>query len=344
MIVDLLLAILEPLAWLVSLVCAAWAVGAVYFDSPWPALRPLGATLLALVFAAAVLSLPGGWHKLAALLAGFGVVLAWWLTLQPSNTREWQPNVARTARAEIDGDVVTLHNVRYCDYRTPTDYTPRWETRTVCLSALTGIDVATVYWGSPWIAHIILSFQFADALPLCFSIETRMEVGEKYSALAGFFRLYELIYVVADERDVLRVRTNFRHDNDVYLYRTAATPAHARAYFLEYLRALNQLHDHPRWYHAVRANCLTSILSQSDPTHRTKWDWRLLINGRVDQLLFERRNLIADGLPFPELKARSLINPAARAAGDSPEFSRLIRADWMRRSPSVGTPGQGATL
>ena len=163
-----------------------------------------------------------------------------------------------------------------------------------------------------------------------------MEVGERYSALAGFFRLYELIYVVADERDVLRVRTNFRQHEDVYLYRTAATPAQARIYFLEYLAALNQLHHHPRWYHVVAANCLTSILSQAGPGHRTKWNWRLLINGKVDQLLFERRNLVADGLSFPELKARSLINPAARDAGDSPEFSRLIRA---ARRGSAGLEG-----
>ena len=330
MIVSLLLEVIEAVLWPVALLCAAWTEAAIYFDSPWSSWRRFWAATAALAFVAAVVLVPGGWHKLAAVSGGFLGVLAWWLTLQPSNTRDWQPNVARTAWAEIEGDLVTLHNVRNCDYRTNTDYTPRWETRTVRLSQITGIDLATAYWGSPWITHIILSFQFVDALPLCFSIETRMEVGETYSALAGFFRLYELIYVVADERDVLRVRTNFRRNEDVYLYRTAATPAHARTYFLEYLVTLNRLHERPRWYHAVAANCLTSIRGQNNPKHRVKWDWRLLVNGQVDQLLFARHNLVTDGLAFPELKTRAHINPAAHAAGDSPEFSRLIRASWVQ--------------
>ena len=156
-------------------------------------------------------------------------------------------------------------------------------------------------------------------------------MGESYSALAGFYRRYELIYVVADERDVLRLRTNYRpgahgQGEDVYLYRTTTTPVQACTRFLEYLDALNALRDHPRWYNAVTANCLTSIRSQTDPAHRNRWDWRLLLDGKMDRLLYERGDLVTGGLTFPELKARSLINPAARAANDSPDFSTLIRA------------------
>lgn len=332
MIVRLMLGILKTAAWLVGAGGAAWAVGAVFFDFPWPSWRTFAAVMLVLAFVAAVALLPGSGSKLGALFGGFGLVLAGWLTLQPSNTRRWQPDVARTAWAGVEGDTVTLHDVRNCEYRTETDYTPRWETRAVRLSQITGFDVATIYWGSPWIAHVIVSFRFADAPPVCFSIETRMEVGESYSALAGFYRRYELIYVMADERDVLRVRTNYRpgahgQGEDVYLYRATATPARTRVRFLEYLHALNALHNRPRWYNAVTANCLTSIRTQSDPAHRSRWDWRLLLNGKMDRLLYERGDLVTGGLDFPALKARSLINPAARAAGDSPDFSTLIRAD-----------------
>ena len=157
---------------------------------------------------------------------------------------------------------MTLHNVRNCDYRTETDYTPRWETRTVRLSQLTGIDLAINYWGSPWMAHPIASFQFANAPPLCFFIETRKEIGESYSAIGGFFRQFELIYVVADERDVIRVRTNFRRSEDVYLYHTTTPPEKARERFMDYIAALNQLHAHPRWYNAATTNCTTSIRTQ----------------------------------------------------------------------------------
>jgi Domain of unknown function (DUF4105) len=142
-------------------------------------------------------------------------------------------NEAQEAWAEVKGDEVTLHNVRNCDYRKDTDYTPRWETRTVRLSQLTGLDLAINYWGSPWMAHPIASFQFANAPPLCFSIEIRRKIGENYSAIGGFFRQYELIYIVAGERDVIRVRTNFRRGEDVYLYRTTASPEKARERFMD---------------------------------------------------------------------------------------------------------------
>ncbi|HEY5743323.1 MAG TPA: DUF4105 domain-containing protein [Terrimicrobiaceae bacterium] len=279
----------------------------------------------ALALLVAIVFLRGAWRKLGATFVGFALVLAWWLTLKPSNTRAWQPDVAQEPWAEVKGDEVTLHNVRTCDYRTATEYTPRWETRTVRLSQLTGIDLAINYWGSPWMAHPIASFQFANAPPLCFSIETRKEIGESYSAIGGFFRQYELIYVVGDERDVIRVRTNFRRGEEVYLYRTTASPEKARERFMEYIAALNELYAHPRWYNAATTNCTTSIRTQHDATQRAPWDWRILLNGKADELLFERGALATGGLPFAELKARALINDAAKAADAAPDFSRLIR-------------------
>jgi Domain of unknown function (DUF4105) len=313
------------LIWLVAVGCAAWATGALVFDSPVAPLRlPIG-LLFGLAMLGAVVFLKGEWRKLVAVGAGFGLVLAWWLTLRPSNNRNWQPDVAQTAWAEIDGDVVTLHNVRNCEYRTETDYTPHWETRKVRLSQIIGIDIAVNYWGSPWMAHPIISFQFADAPPVCFSIETRKEIGESYSAIGGIYRQYELIYVVADERDVIRVRTNYRHGEDVYLYRATVTPDHARVRFLDYLTALNQLRDHPRWYNAVTTNCTTSIRSQHAVASRAPWDWRILVNGKGDEMMFERKAIATAGLPFADLKQRSLINSTAQAADHDRDFSRRIR-------------------
>ncbi len=323
MIVRLLRGAAGALVWVIALGCAAWAIGALYFDCAKAA-----AVALALVFAGLLIFLRGHLRKLAALFAGFVLVLAWWLTLQPSNDRPWQPDVAQTAWAEVKGDEVTLHNVRNCDYRTEMDYTAHWETRPVHLSQLTGIDLAVNYWGSPYMAHPIASFQFADAPPVCFSIETRKEIGESYSAIRGFFRQFELIYIVADERDVIRVRTNFRKGEDVYLYRTTATPEQTRTRFLEYLAALNTLRDHPRWYNAATTNCTTSIRTQHDAAQRAPWDWRILVNGKGDEMMFERGSLATGNVSFAELKKRALINAAAQAANDAPDFSRRIRADW----------------
>ncbi len=314
-------------AYLVSAIAALWAVGALYFDLPWAALRGAASIILAFAFVSALIFLRGSWRKLGAIFAGFALVLAWWLTLKPSNEANWQPDVAQLASAEINGDEVTLHNVRNCDYRTETDYTPHWDTRTVRLSQITGIDLAINYWGSPWMAHPIVSFQFADAPPVCFSIETRKKVGQTYSAIGGLYRQFELIYIVADERDVIRVRTNYRHGEDIYLYRLTATPAQARERFLEYLRTLNQMRDRPRWYNAITTNCTTTIRDQHPSAERMPWDWRILLNGKGDELMFERHTIATAGLPFAELKQRALINPAAQAANDAPDFSRRIRKD-----------------
>jgi len=247
--------------------------------------------------------------------------------LKPTNDGNWQPDVAHTAWAEINGDIVTVHNVRNCDYLTEYDFTLHWQTREVHLSEIAGMDLAITYWGSPWMAHPIVSFRFADALPLCFSIETRKSAGQQYSAVRGLYRQYTLIYVVGDERDSIRVRSNYRTGEDVYLYRTLASSAEARERFLEYIQTINTLRDNPRWYNAVTTNCTTSIRTQRPRNERAPWDWRILLNGKGDELLYERHLIATGGLSFSELKQRSWINKLARAADQDPDFSRLIRAN-----------------
>ena len=314
-------------AWFVALVCVTWAFGALYFDFPKAGTFVAIVFLLALL--AAVVFVYGKLLKLAIAFGGFAVVVSWWFTLKPSNDRRWQSDVAETAWTEINGDEITIHNVRNCDYRTATDFTPQWETRTVRLSQITGMDLAINYWGSPWIAHPIVSFQFSDGLPLCFSIETRKTIGQQYSTLEGFYRQYTLIYVVADERDVIRLRTNYRRE-DVYLYHTLASPAQARERFREYINTLNSLHENPRWYNAVTSNCTTSIRTQRAVKLRAPWDWRILLNGKADEMLYQDHAIATGGFSFSELKQRSLINERARAADQNPDFSRVIREGLPR--------------
>ncbi len=301
-----------------------WSFGALWFDSPlfspWIAVLFVGG-----LFAILTISRRHFWRGKLIAAACIFIVLNWWLMLEPRADRDWQPDVAQLPWAEIRGDVVTLHNVRHFDYRTATDYTPQWETRKVRLSQLTGVDMFINYWGSPWMAHPIVSFQFADAPPVCFSIETRKEVGEKYSAIGGLYRQYELYVVAADERDVIRLRTSIRPGEESYLYRTLITPEKARERFMEYVTTLNELRAKPRWYHAITTNCTTAIRGQHPTRKRLPWDWRILVNGKADSLLYDRGYIKAGGLPFAELREKALINPAARAADKSPDFSRLIR-------------------
>ena len=311
---------------LACVIATAWAAGALYFDLPIAWLRSPLAFIYGLAMLAVLFLVKGRWRAMGVVAFGFGAVLAWWLTIKPTEDHAWQPDVARRAWADVHDDEVTLHNVRNCDYRTETDYTPQWETRVVHLSKLTGVDLAITYWGSPWIAHPIASFQFAGSLPIAISIETRKTVGQSYSALRGFYRQYALIYIPADERDVIRLRTSYRRE-EVYLYHTTASAERARAIFLEYLKHLNRLHQHPEFYNAVTDNCTTNIRVANVGASGGKappWNWRILLNGKGDELLYER-GFIDRSLPFGELKARSLVNPQAKAAGASPDFSQLIR-------------------
>ncbi|MFZ3374046.1 MAG: DUF4105 domain-containing protein [Chthoniobacterales bacterium] len=310
---------------IVVIIAAAWAFGAVWFDGPLGAGNKIAAAVLAIAFVIVLVFVRPFWRKLGVFVVLFAGVLMWWLTIKPTQDSDWQTDVAQKAWADIQGDEVTLHNVRNCDYRTEADYTPHWETRTVRIGQITGIDLAVNYWGSPWIAHPIVSFQFADVPPICFSIETRKKLGQTYSTIGGLYRQFELIYIVADERDVIRVRTNYRKGEDIYLYRTTISPVDARERFLEYIRSLNVLRDEARWYNAITTNCTTSIRTQHPPGERMPWDWRILLNGKGDELMYERDLIVTGGLPFAELKARSLVNARAQAANDAPDFSQLIR-------------------
>jgi Domain of unknown function (DUF4105) len=315
----------------VAILINIWAAAALLFDFPSPAYRiPLAVTYTVAILAALItLKSP---RSLMVMFVAFAIAATWWFSLKPSNDRDWQRDVAQTAWAETNGDQVVIHNVRNFEYRTETDYTPHWETRTVNLSKLRGVDLSVIYWGSPYIAHTILSFDFADQGYLAISVETRKEVGESYSAIRGFFRYYELIYTIADERDVLRLRTNYRpgvhgEGEDVYLFHTLATPQQAQAIFLDYLRRVNHLRDHPEWYNALTNNCTTNValhVADAGDSNFSRWDWRILLNGKSDEMLYDHGDL-AGNLPFAELKRNAYINHAARAAGDSPDFSRLIR-------------------
>ncbi len=314
--------------WFALFLGTAWATGALYFAFPWPLLRPYVAAVYGLAMIAAFMGVKRRGRAVGLVLLGLVLVLGWWSTIKPSNDRPWQPNVAQTAYADIHGDQVILHNVRDFEYRTETDYTPHWITRSVRLSQLTGVDFSLIYWGSPWIAHVIVSFRFADAPPIAFSIETRQQIGQQYSTLAGIFRRYTLIYIVAEERDVIRLRTNYRKDEEVYLFHLKVAPARARAIFLDYLASLNALREHPQFYNALTSNCTTNVRIHVVSTEKGKtpsWNWRLLLNGKLDELVYAR-GALDSSLPLPELKRRSWINPAAHTMNDAPDFSQRIRA------------------
>jgi hypothetical protein len=271
----------------------------------------------------------------------FLIPLTSFFLMQPSHDRNWQPDVAKMPYAEMEGDKIVVHHVRNCDYKTETDFTPRFETRTYDLSKLRSVDVMLTDWGLKYIAHTMVSFGFEGDRYLCFSVETRKETGEIYSAVKGFFRQYEVIVIAADERDLVRLRTNFRAGEDVYLYRMRVQSLKNLRDFLKgYINRINELHEHPEWYNALTQNCMTSVFRLAGKyagESRGKWHWSIIVNGFADRHAYENGR-IDTALPFDELKQASRINDRARKADNSPEFSTIIRQglpgmDWM--------PGKG---
>ena len=317
---------------LVGSVMFSWMVLAISLDFRLPGPLWLRAGVALLVPVVAVLALrlvhPGR-RTFLGVLGAFLVVLVLWLAIPPSNSREWQPDVTTLAFADIDGDRVLIHNVRNAEYRSETDYVVRLEAWALDLTKLRSLDLFLVYWGSPLIAHTIMSWGFEGDRYLAISIETRKEKGEQYSALRGFFRQYELVFVVADERDVVRLRTNVRGE-DVYVYRLDTPAADARVLLLRYLAEVNRLREQPEWYNALTDNCTTAIHRLAHVgARRSWWSWKLFLNGHLDELAYDL-GAIDRSLPFVVLKAKSHINERARAADDDPRFSVRIREGLPR--------------
>jgi hypothetical protein len=256
-------------------------------------------------------------------LLGFAGVTCWWLTLRPTQDADWQPQVAILAYASREGNRFTVHNIRNFEYRSATDFTPRYDTRDFDLANLRAVDLFINYWGLPCIVHPMASFDFGPQGHLCFSIEIRPKRGQSYSTLAGLYRQFPLIYIAADERDVVRLRTNYKHE-DIYLYRLRFSPDEASVRFMEYIDVLNELYARPAWYNVITHNCTTAITALHPSAQQAPWDWRILINGFLDRMLYER-GVLAGDLPFEELRAQALINKRAQEVGDAPDFSQRIR-------------------
>jgi hypothetical protein len=314
-------------AWFVLALLILWATAAIYVDFRIEALRvPLTLIYILGIIAISIKFKGSRWAAILSLVSFF-CVLQWWLSLKPTNSGKWQADVDRTAWVGFAGDQVTIHNLRNCDYHTETDYSNCWSDRTVNLSQLRGADFFLTNWGLSFASHPIVSFQFGENEHIAFSIEARYRPGQQYSTILGFFRQFGLIFVVADERDLIRLRTNYRKDEEVYMYRLQADSKTAREMFLTYVDYLNQLNDHPEWYNEVTKNCTTTLNKQlaAVANNPQGWSYKFLLNGSLDELLYDRGRLVTGGLPFTELKQREHINAAAHSANGSPDFSALIR-------------------
>jgi len=298
---------------------------AIYYSNlPFTGLR----LALAISFAALAIWLLWKARRPHASLLFIGLflgVVAWWAFIPPSHDRPWRPEVAVMPRATINGDRVHITGVRNFEYRSLSDFTPHYEERDLQLSHLTGLDFFVSYWSEGPVGHTFLSFIFDNAQPLSISIETRPEVGEGFDPLASLFKQFELIYVVGDEHDLVRVRTNYRKET-VYLYHLNSTPDAVRRLFMIYLNRINELADRPEFYHLLSNSCTINIIRYANAAGRAgRFDIRHLLNGLIDSYLYHSGR-VNTTLDFDELRRRSLINGVAEAADNAPDFSERIRA------------------
>ncbi len=322
---------MKPLRWLLAalrfLLCAglvAWATLAIWFSTlPGTWLR-LALAFAFFVFAAWALFWRPSRGKLIAFAAAYAVVLIGWSMIEPSHDREWRPEVAVMPRIAIDGDRVRITGVRDFRFRSRDDFDVRYEDREVSLSRMTGVDFYISYWAEGPVGHTFLSFLFEDAPPLGISIETRPEVGEGFDPLASLFKQFELIYLVANEQDLVGLRASHR-DEEVFLYHTRISPEFARRLFLVYAGRINQLADEPEFYHLLSNSCTVNIIRYANKAGREgRFSIKHLLNGLVDQYIFSA-GVVDTSLPFEELRRRSRITAAAQAAEGSPDFSERIR-------------------
>jgi hypothetical protein len=333
----------KSLRWLLSAVnclglilLLGWASLAIYYNMPWDWLR------LALALAFFIFGMWAVWYSrrpgpLAVFAVLFLGVVVWYGSIKPSYDRPWRPEVAVMPRAIIDGDRVRITGVRNFEYRSRDDFTVRYEEREVSLSHLNSLDFYLCYfWKDAPVAHTFVSFGFDNAPPLSISIETRPEIGEGFDPVASLFKQFELIYVVGDERDLVRVRTNFRNE-DVYLYHIRTPPEFARRLFLVYLERINELADNPEFYNLLSNSCTINIVRYANLAGRVgRLDIRHIVNGWSDRYLYDA-GALDTRLPFNELRRRSRINETAQAAGNAQDFSERIRK-------SLPTPPQGLPL
>ena len=312
---------------LIILLAATWGGIALFYqipmNMPWLAGVLLAWAGLSL-FALTHLWRYSRWQGCLIYLAPHCTLLLWWNNLTPSNERIWEDDVAQMTSGKVEGDLVTLFNVRNFDWHSETQYTPRWETRQYDLSQLQSVDMLTSHWGMDAIAHVLVSFGFNDGQFVTFSVEIRKKKGQKFSEIAGFFKQYELSILATDERDAVAVRPNVRGE-DTFLYRIDMPADIRRALFLSYIDQANQLIEQPRFYNTVTANCTTMVFSMMQHiSGGLPLDSRLLLTGYLPSYIKELDGLTS-GFDLTQLRNAGRITERSKHAPLNENYSKIIR-------------------
>jgi hypothetical protein len=322
--------IIKPIHLLILLCLLAlclWSTIAIYFMLlPATKIAVIAATLFAFNLIFLTVLLP---YKKTTVLIAIGLcalVFIYWKQLKPSHEKDWIPSVAQRPYARITENKINIFNIRNFTYTTETDFKVRYYNQQYDLNTLQTVDYILSYWdGNEAIAHVILSFGFTNGEQLAVSVETRLEQGEQQSGLAGFFNQYELIYILADENDVIRLRSNFRKEK-VYLYPTTIDKKKVRKLFDVVISSVNNLHQKAEFYNTITDNCYSSLASKfkNVNTQKAHFDYRKYALGYSDEMLYEQGDMDTD-LSFKQAKMHFYINQYVDDKTPDKDFSRTIR-------------------
>jgi hypothetical protein len=304
-----------------------WMALAIHYHFRWPWLRWFASFVPFVVVGASLAVLPLVPWALAVWFGLLVTTIAWWFSLRPRSDLDWALGMEVLPRAEIIGDTLRVRQFRNFSYEAEDKPITRYEERTYDLAKLSSLDYFLSHWSGPAMAHTLVSFGFDDGQFLCVSVEARRERWQSYSPLGGLFRTYHLMFVLGDERDIIRLRTNIRRDR-MYMYRLRLPPEHLRRLLLDYVSRVEMLATQPAWYNTVTSNCTTNLFYRG---HTPVPLWRKLgifLNGFSARTMY-RLGYLSNSLPFNELQACSDIRERALAAGDAADFSRQIRSQMV---------------
>jgi hypothetical protein len=247
------------------------------------------------------------------------------IAIRPSLDRDWNKDQEVLARAEFDGSKVKITNVRNINYRSTTDYDVKYYDKTYDIDKLNSVwyMVEPFTGHGAGAAHTLMSFGFENGDYVSISVEIRKEKGESFGAIKGLLRQYELVYVIADESDVIKLRSNYRKD-DVYLYPVMTSKENMQKLFVSMLNRANKLATEPEFYNTLTSTCTTNIVSHVNEIvpGRIPFSFKVLMPAYSDELAY-RIGLIDNSIPFEELRSKYHINE--RAMKSIGNFSEDIR-------------------
>ncbi len=259
-------------------------------------------------------------------LAVIAIIIVWQLMLKPSNDRNWSADQDTLPYAEINGNLVTMHNIRNFTYRSTSDYTESYYDKTYDLNKIKNVYYIVEPFAGLGAAHTFLSYEFEDDTFLSISVEIRKEKGEKFSPLKGLFKQFEIMYVVADEKDVVKLRTNYRKDQ-VFLYPIKASKEGISKLFMSMVNDINALNKEPAFYNTAMNNCMTTIAHHVNKvtTKKVPWNYTHLLPLNSDKYALELGLIDSLETDITALRAKYKINALAEQFADSEDFSLKIR-------------------